>query len=60
MASGYLKVDRIIREDTNDEPMYVLSLTNYEVKRMFSRMIEGWFAQRSASTMDLPLKGRSV
>ena len=45
LASGYLKVDRIIREDTNDEPVYRLCLTNFEVKRMFSRMIEGWFAQ---------------
>ena len=45
LASGYLKVERIIREDANDEPVYVLSLTNFEVKRMFSRMIEGWFAQ---------------
>jgi len=45
LASGYLKVNEVIREDTNDEPLYRLSLTNFEVKRMFSRMIEGWFAQ---------------
>ena len=45
LASGYLKVDRIIREDTNDEPVYRLSLTNFEVKRMFSRMIKGWFEE---------------
>ena len=43
LASGYLKVERIIREHTNDEPVYVLSLTNFEVKRMFSRMIKSWF-----------------
>ena len=45
LASGYLKVNEVIREDTNDEPLYRLLLTNFEVKRMFSRMIEGWFAQ---------------
>ena len=45
LASGYLKVNEVIREDANDEPLYRLSLTNFEVKRMFSRMIEGWFAQ---------------
>ena len=45
LASGYLKVNEVIREDTNDEPLYRLSLTNFEVKRMFSRMIADWFAQ---------------
>ena len=43
LASGYLKVVRIIREHTNDVPVYVLTLTNFEVKRMFSRMIKSWF-----------------
>ena len=38
-------MNEVIREDANDEPLYRLSLTNFEVKRMFSRMIEGWFAQ---------------
>lgn len=45
LASGYLKVDRIIREDTNDDPVYRLVLTNFEVKKMFNKMVEGWFAQ---------------
>lgn len=45
LASGYLKVDRIIREHANDDPVYRLALTNFEVKKMFARMIEGWFAQ---------------
>ncbi|MBR1771264.1 MAG: AAA family ATPase [Lachnospiraceae bacterium] len=48
LASGYLKVVRIIREQTNDEPVYQLALTNFEVKRMFARMIEGWFKQDCA------------
>ena len=43
LASGYLKTERIIREHTNDEAVYVLNLTNFEVKRMFSRMIKSWF-----------------
>ncbi len=43
LASGYLKVEGIIREDTNDIPVYQLKLTNYEVKQMFSKMIKGWF-----------------
>ena len=45
LASGYLKVNRIIREDTDDDPVYQLALTNFEVKKMFTKMIEGWFAQ---------------
>ncbi|MCR4640493.1 MAG: ATP-binding protein [Lachnospiraceae bacterium] len=45
LASGYLKVIRIIREHTNDVPVYVLGLTNFEVKRMFSKMIKSWFDQ---------------
>ncbi|MBR1857513.1 MAG: AAA family ATPase, partial [Oribacterium sp.] len=45
LASGYLKVDRIIQEHTNDDPVYQLALTNFEVKKMFVKMIEGWFAQ---------------
>ena len=45
LASGYLKVDRIIREDTDDDPVYQLALTNFEVKKMFTKMIQGWFAQ---------------
>ncbi|HCM92054.1 MAG TPA: hypothetical protein DIS78_05790 [Lachnospiraceae bacterium] len=44
LASGYLKVDGIIREHTNDTPVYRLKLTNFEVKRMFEKMIRGWFA----------------
>lgn len=45
LASGYLKVEKIIREDDEDDPVYRLCLTNYEVRKMFSGMIEGWFAQ---------------
>jgi hypothetical protein len=39
LASGYLKIEQA---DLATET-YTLSLTNYEVKRMFSKMIKGWF-----------------
>ena len=45
LASGYLKVEGIIREHTNDTPIYQLKLTNFEVKRMFEKVIKGWFAE---------------
>lgn len=43
LASGYLKVDRIIQEIPEDDAIYRLLLTNFEVKKMFSRMIKDWF-----------------
>ncbi|SFQ51466.1 PD-(D/E)XK nuclease superfamily protein [Lachnospiraceae bacterium XBB1006] len=45
LASGYLKVDKIIQEVPEDDPVYVLRITNFEVKKMFSRMVTGWFKQ---------------
>lgn len=41
LASGYLKVDSLRPTETGEE--YGLKLTNYEVKRMFLKMIHGWF-----------------
>ena len=43
LASGYLKVDRVIQENPEDEAVYRLSITNLETKKMFNRMISGWF-----------------
>ena len=46
LASGYLKVISKEREDeilTADFPRYELALTNFEVKRMFLLMVNGWF-----------------
>ena len=47
LASGYLKVISYERyEDIEDdfrEANYELALTNLEVRRMFHRMIKGWF-----------------
>ena len=47
LASGYLKVEAVSESDGTDEPVYRLSLTNFEVKRMFRKMIRGWFKNPS-------------
>jgi hypothetical protein len=39
LASGYLKV---VQADVTEE-LYELTLTNYEVERMFKNMVSGWF-----------------
>lgn len=41
LASGYLKVDKQPKGGFEDS--YRLSLTNYEVRKMFQNMINGWF-----------------
>ena len=43
LASGYLKCERIIRETPEDTAIYRLVLTNFEVKKMFEKMVLGWF-----------------
>ena len=46
LASGYLKVlsyDRLELLEAYEDQMYELTLTNYEVKRMFHGMVKGWF-----------------
>ena len=43
LASGYLKCEKIIREVLEDTPIYRLVLTNFEVKKMFEKMVIGWF-----------------
>ena len=47
LAAGYLKAINIIRDHANDEPIYVLALTNFEVRRMFEKMIRGWFEENN-------------
>lgn len=49
LACGYLKVDHApegLREQ--EEGLYRLSLTNYEVKGMFRKMFQGWFSRPGA------------
>lgn len=48
LASGYLKVLKILQATPEDIPVYRLGLTNYEVRRMFNRMVKGWFDESSA------------
>ena len=48
LASGYLKVLKVNVE----EECYQLTLTNYEVKRMFRNMIRGWFKKDSSNYND--------
>ena len=43
LASGYLKVEEVIRGEEGERIFYRLKLTNFEVKMMFSEMILGWF-----------------
>lgn len=47
LASGYLKVAEITRKTPDSYPDYHLTLTNHEVKLMFFRMVEEWFAEGS-------------
>ena len=51
LASGYLKVDSIA-ENEEEEELYQLSLTNFEVKREFRKMIRKWFKNTSVRYND--------
>ena len=55
LASGYLKVLSYEREELVEygkEAEYELTLTNYEVERMFHKMVRGWFQNASADYND--------
>ena len=49
LATGYLRVVHAMTEkeavELDSERMYTMTLTNLEVRRMFSRMVQDWFAQ---------------
>lgn len=47
LASGYLKVCEMTEHET-----YILSLTNLEVRKMFDKMIHGWFSKPSIKYND--------
>lgn len=52
LASGYLKVLGYEQEELVDEGkpvMYDVTLTNFEVKRMFSGMVRNWFAESDSN-----------
>ena len=50
LASGYLKVDKKPEDEEND--LYQVSFTNYEVMRMFRKIIKGWFCQQNTRYND--------
>ena len=55
LASGYLKVLSYEREElleNGEEAKYELTLTNYEVERMFNSMVRGWFKDASVDYND--------
>ena len=55
LASGYLKVLSYDREELleyGEKVEYELTLTNYEVKRMFYNMVRGWFRDSQADYND--------
>lgn len=55
LASGYLKVLSREREEflkNGEEAEYELTLTNYEVRRMFNSMVRGWFSKAKADYND--------
>ncbi len=44
LASGYLKIlDVVNNADDPEYPTYTLSLTNFEVRRMFFKLVKRWF-----------------
>ena len=49
LASGYLKVKSYFFRESDGWESYELALTNLEVRIMFSKLIEGWFAQFTPS-----------
>jgi len=55
VASGYLKIisyDKADELEEDEDVMYELSLTNYEVKQMFRGMIGNWFSKVKADYND--------
>ena len=52
VASGYLKVisrESMIESDFANYPIYELTITNQEVKRMFFILVNGWFGRTEES-----------
>ena len=51
LASGYLKIEnwQIVVHDMEREWVYELAITNYETRKMFEKMVSGWFGKASYS-----------
>lgn len=52
LASGYLRVKSHWTEEIWGEEIYELTLTNREVRLMFSQMIRGWFSKSAPAYND--------
>lgn len=52
LASGYLKVEKILYANDEEDTEYQLSLTNLEVRKEFGRMVRNWFQKPSARYND--------
>lgn len=52
LASGYLKVDYVDFKNAEGKNIYELSLTNFEVKKMFENMIKVWFKAQGSSSAE--------
>jgi len=50
LAAGYLKVDEICKDTSEDEEIYYLSLTNLEVQKMYMKLIRDWFRKTGDMT----------
>lgn len=45
LASGYLRVDGIRQDEPEDPRIYQMKLTNFEVRKMFEKMVSVWFGK---------------
>lgn len=52
LASGYLKVEGVSQASDEEDSIYLLALTNLEVRKSFRKMIQGWFKKASARYND--------
>ncbi len=43
LATGYLRIEKVVRKGRLLKKIYTLRLTNLEVESMFAKMIDGWF-----------------
>lgn len=49
LATGYLRVERLMQVGVFQKKIYTLKLTNMEVMLMFAKMIAGWFQESGSS-----------
>ena len=51
LASGYLKVEnwQIVSHDMEREWVYELAITNHETRKMFEKMVSGWFGRAAGA-----------